>query len=60
MPAAFLTVFIRASMEDWFGLVVLGSTYSYKVATMFYGVIFVYVLNFMTIGFILAIILDAF
>lgn len=60
MPAAFLTVFIRAANEDWFGLVILGSTYSYKIPTMFYSIIFVYVLNFMTIGFILAIVLDAF
>lgn len=41
-------------------MVILGVEYSYKVSTMFYSVISVYVLNLMTIGFILAIVLDAF
>ena len=41
-------------------MVILGVENSYKVPTMFYSVISVYVLNLMTIGFILAIVLDAF
>ncbi|CAD8206266.1 unnamed protein product [Paramecium pentaurelia] len=60
LAAAFLTVFVRAANEDWFGMVMLGSQYSSKIGTMFFSVISVYVLNLMTIGFILAIILDSF
>lgn len=41
-------------------MMIMGSQYSYEIPTMFYGVISVYVLNLMTIGSILAIILDAF
>ncbi|CAD8124288.1 unnamed protein product [Paramecium sonneborni] len=60
LAAAFLTVFVRAANEDWFGMVILGSQYSSKIGTMFFSVISVYVLNLMTIGFILAIVLDSF
>ncbi|CAK87628.1 unnamed protein product (macronuclear) [Paramecium tetraurelia] len=60
IQAAFLTVFIRAANDDWIGMMIMGSQYSYEIPTMFYGVISVYVLNLMTIGSILAIILDAF
>lgn len=41
-------------------MMILGVEHSYKIPTMFYGVISVYVLNLMTIGFILAIVLDSF
>ncbi|CAD8084110.1 unnamed protein product [Paramecium sonneborni] len=60
IQAAFFTVFIRASNDDWIGMMIMGSQYSFEIPTMFYGVISVYVLNLMTIGSILAIILDAF
>ncbi|CAD8119651.1 unnamed protein product [Paramecium sonneborni] len=60
LTAAFVTVFVRAANEDWFGMVILGSQYSNKIGTMFFSVISVYVLNLMTIGFILAIVLDSF
>ncbi|CAK57129.1 unnamed protein product (macronuclear) [Paramecium tetraurelia] len=60
LAAAFLTVFVRAANEDWFGMVMLGSQYSSKIGTTFFSVISVYVLNLMTIGFILAIVLDSF
>ncbi|CAD8081174.1 unnamed protein product [Paramecium primaurelia] len=60
IQVAFLTVFIRATNDDWIGMMIMGSQYSYVIPTMFYGVILVYVLNLMTIRSILAIILNAF
>lgn len=55
-----MAVFDRATGDDWYGLVIHGTTYSYMNLSMIYCLVLVYVLNFMTFGLVLAIILDGF
>lgn len=60
VPKSFMAVFDRATGDDWYGLIIYGTTYSNPTLTMIYGIALVYVLIFMTFGLVLAIILDGF
>jgi hypothetical protein len=43
-----------------YGVVILGTTYSQSWTTIFYTCILVYIVNYMTFGLVIAIIMDGF
>lgn len=55
-----MSTFLIGTNDDWYGVVLLGTTYSDTWVTIIYQTLLLYILNFMTFGLFIAIILDGF
>lgn len=55
-----MTVFDISTNDDWYGVIILGTRYSNVYLTILYCIALLYILNYMTFGLVLAIILDGF
>lgn len=55
-----MTVFDIGTNDDWYGVILLGSTYSNPLITILYCIILLYILNYMTFGLVIAMVLDSF
>lgn len=57
---AWFSTFLIGTNDDWYGVVILGTTFADTWITIIYQTLLLYILNFMTFGLFLAIILDGF
>ena len=57
---SFLTIFNILTNDDWYGVLELGTFYSNKYITIIYMFFLVFILNLLTIGILIAILLDGF
>jgi len=55
-----MSVFVIGTNDDLYGVIRLGSEYASPWTTFLYSTMVLYVLNFMTFGLVIAIILDGF
>lgn len=55
-----MTVFDISTNDDWYGVILLGTSYSNPTLTLIYCIVLLYILNLMTFNLVIAIILDAF
>lgn len=60
IPQAWITVFDISTNDDWFTLMELGSNHANEWITALYLFIMIYLINHLTFGLVLAIILDGF
>ena len=56
---AWITVFNIITNDDWYGVMVLGSGVN-KGATVAYCFVMIYLINYLVIGLVMAIVLDGF
>lgn len=55
-----MSTFDIVTNDDWFGVLILGTTYGYKWPTVLFIFSMIYLINFMTVGIVMAILLDGF
>lgn len=55
-----MSVFDISTGDDWYGLLVLGVNNSNEWSTLFFSISMVFIVNYMTFGLVMAIILDGF
>ena len=55
-----MSAFDISTGDDWYGLLVLGIKNSDEWSTLFFSVSMIFVVNYMTFGLVMAIILDGF
>lgn len=57
---AWVSVFDISTNDDWYGLLILGTTHGSPSVTCLYLFIMIYLINYITFGIVLAILLDGF
>jgi hypothetical protein len=57
---AWMSVFVIGTNDDLYGVIVLGSEHADPWLTLLYSTLVLYILNFMTFGLVIAILLDGF
>lgn len=55
-----MSVFDIVTNDDWYGVFNLGASYSYKWPTVLFVFTMIYLINYLTLGILMAILLDGF